>query len=77
MVRKGVLNNLSKLDFWEFFQSVKPFIKFSYYLDIIHLSHSSFSKFMKKDFSAVGLGSLNIVYDLIIDDFKTSLKRFN
>ena len=65
------------LDYWEFFQSVKPFINFSYYLKTIHLSSSSFSKFMKKDFSAIGLGSLNIIYDLIIYDFKVVIKKFN
>lgn len=38
---------MKKSDYRDFFASVKPFIKLSYFLDRNHLSRSTFTLFMK------------------------------
>lgn len=62
---------MDKLDYWNFFQKVRPIVKFNYYLKVLHINQGAFSRFMvKQDFWSLSTTSCEMLYDLILDDFK-------
>ena len=67
---------LDEVQLWNFFNSVKPFIKFSYYCDYIGLNRASFSRYLKhKAYTMVSLNDLLLIYDLIQDDFNAEINK--
>ena len=65
-------------DYRYFFHSVKPFVKFNYFLDLAHIKPSHFSRWLNynADFM-VREDKINILYHLIIDELAKTLEDVN
>lgn len=71
-----LFSSMTKNEYYNFFKEVKPFININYYLKIINMNSGQFSKFIHGDLHVISLDTLNILYDMILDDINNIIKKW-
>ena len=67
---------MEKCDIRYFFRSVKPFIKFNYFLKKCNIQNSHFTLFMNKNIDyAISIEKLDMLYYMVVDEMASKLNE--